>query len=232
MSSDLPAEVLASDGSSRSFGSYLRELKTRNSVKITRLVADAGISRANYYLLESDKQRPSLATAVALLAVHEVETRVPSPDDPDLAKDLDMVDDGTLLALRINWSSEERRRSRDRFWTSAGIGLGAATGTRFAPWGAVGAFGLPVAAAGAAAAAALFPGSLPIAGVALAAKLLHERSKQKAGTTPGGETSEAAPGDVMADFAKAAEDMSTEELEALLEAMKAMRAERDSGGRE
>jgi transcriptional regulator with XRE-family HTH domain len=219
-----PAEVIAGDKSSRSFGAYIKELKDLRGVKVTHLVADAGLSRANYYLLENDKQRPSLSTAIAVLNALGAETRVPAPDDPDLTKDLDVQDGETLLALRINWSVSDRRRSREKFWTAAGVGLGAAAGVGFASSAGAGLAGLGLGGLGLGA-AALIPGGVPIAGVAIAAKLLRDRSKAKIKTK--GPHAEKLDADVFADFSKTAEDMSTEELEALLEAMKAMRAERE-----
>jgi transcriptional regulator with XRE-family HTH domain len=210
----------------RPFGDFLKATKKARGVNVTHLAKAAGLSRANYYHLEGDRQAPSIPTAVAILSALGMETRIPSEDDPDLDKDLDIVDGNDTYQLRINWSVEDRLRWRARMG-AAGWGTAATAVVALIP-GA-----LPVAAAAAAAGAS-----------AVAAWYLRERADEKRAARTARasrpQSTRSAPrepaagrGDVAnaeqvrEDFRKTAESMSTEDLEALLEAMRAMRAQRD-----
>src|SRR4051794_4982165 len=122
------------------FGDFLKSARKARATNVTHLTKQVGLSRANYYHLESG-QAPSLQTAIALLSALGMETRLPVRDDLDW--DLEILDGEDHYKLRIrNWTDEERRRSRARM-TSAGFS--------FSPWGAVRAaalIGMPGVAAG------------------------------------------------------------------------------------
>ena len=198
------------------FGDFLKSARKARATNVTHLTKQAGLSRANYYHLESG-QAPSLPTAIALLSALGMETRLPVEDDQDW--DLEILDGEDHYRLRIrNWTDEERRRSRARM-TSAGFS--------FSPWGGVRAaalIGMPGVAAGA----------LAAKGSAEAARLLRRRAQERKAARL--ERNQPAGQEVASDeqvrnaFFHAAEDMSTEDLEALLEAMKAMHVQGEPEG--
>lgn len=240
------AVVTGPDGQVQSFGSFLRKRKEASGLPVTRIATAAGISRANFYLLEKDRQRPTLPTLVGLFTAMGLETVLPNeqtdrsePDGQD-KKDGDGADLVVLVGddayrVEVRWSEQDRAKSRDRYLstTSAGLGmlldaagpaLGAAAATRLLEGGP----GLAAASRalgwrpGTLAPAA--PYVLPAAAVgsalyATARRIAERRAADRA-------EAEAAPSPeaVMADFKETAEAMSTEELEALLATMKAMRA--------
>jgi transcriptional regulator with XRE-family HTH domain len=198
-----------------SFGEFLKATKEARRVNVTHLVRTAGLSRANYYHLESDKQAPSLPTAIALLAALGMETRVPAADDSKLDVDLGIVDGEKEYELRIAWSDEDRRRARAkaaRFVSSAAPGLSAV---------------------------AVIPGALPLAAgaVAGAAAVLYLRERaNEIGAVHASPDEELerrvkAQSDSIGldedslrdEIRRAAENLSREELKAVLEAIVGLR---------
>lgn len=208
------------------FGDFLKSARKSRGANVTHITKQAGISRANYYHLENG-QAPSLPTAFALLSALGMEARLPDGDDPDW--DLEIREGEHHYKLQIkNWTGEERRRSRARM-TAAG----------FKPWdaahaaskvGAVAGVGALIAVApGVAAGAAAVAAGAAAMGSAEAARLLRLRAKERKAdrlkrAEPEGREA-ASEEKVRIDFLQAAEGMSTEDLEALLEAMKEMQAQ-------
>lgn len=206
------AVVVTSAGSEMTFGEFLKSEKVARGVNVTHLTRVAGLSRANYYHLEGDKQAPSLTTAVALLSALGLATRVPSPGDTDQDDDVQFTDGETEWALRIGWSSDDRERSRAR---AAAAGLTSAPGM---------------------AAAGLVPGGIPIAaGAALtlaAALHLRERGRQREREKGRGDSTESGPqpppprptkAQLREDIQNALQGLTTSELEAVLELVDAVR---------
>lgn len=227
---DAAAVVTGPDGQVQSLGQFLRARKQACGLPVTRIVEAAGISRANFYLLEKDGQRPSLTTLVMLLGAMGLTTRLPAAEDSAQAPDLEVVVGQEVYAVDLRWSGRERSRSRERYLSTASSGLGVALDAfgpslgQFAGVRLAGGAGARPGVAGMAAAAA--PLVVPVLGSALAAtaRRLRERravNEEEAAAAPSQE-------EVLKDLKETAASMSTEELEALLAAMKSMRE--DPGG--
>ncbi len=225
---DAAAVVTGRDGRVQSLGQFLRSRKQACGLPVTRIVEVAGISRANFYLLEKDSQRPSLSTLVSLFGAMGLETRLPAAEDPSQPADLVILVGEEAYKVDLRWTAEERSRSRARYVSAATSGLGAAidaldalvpTLGRLAGARLVGGTGGSPGGAGTFAAAA--PIVVPALGSALAvvARRLRERRDADRGEAAAAPSQE----DVLEDLKETAASMSTEELEALLAAMKAMR---------
>lgn len=217
---DAAAVVTGPDGQVQSLGEFLRARKQACGLPVTRIVQAAGISRANFYLLEKDSQRPSLTTLVMLLGAMGLTTRLPADQDPSHAADLVVLAGEEAYKVEVRWSAEERSRSRERYVSAASYGLGAALyqlararradGTG----GALGGAGIVAAAAA------------PLAGAALASALAATARRLRERREADQAEAAAAPShdQVLEDLKETAASMPTEELEALLAAMKSMRA--------
>lgn len=208
MTSSTPARavVVRRDGSQTTFGQFLKSEKVARDVNVTHLTRVAGLSRANYYHLEGDKQAPSLTTAVALLSALGMATRVPSSGDTDQETDVQFTDGATEWALRIGWSRDDRERSRARV-VAAGMTSGPAL-----------------------AAASLVPGGLPVAAGAVAtmAAALHlrERIRQRAERVecePDSPQAHKTKAQLREDIQRALRSLTKSELEAVLELVEAVR---------
>lgn len=222
---DSVAVVTGPDGTVQSLGEFLRACKQASGMSVTKIVQKAGISRANFYLLEKDNQRPALTTLVGLFGAMGFPSYIPTEPDPALAPDLVVAVGEDDFHVDLQWSAAERTKSRERYISAASTGLGAALGVFGTSLGRQGGARLPMPVVGRTGAvgvvAAVAPVALPALGSALtmAARHLRERraaNQSDAATAPTQE-------EVFADLTKTAAAMSTEELEALLAAMKAMR---------
>lgn len=220
------AVVSGPDGTVQSLGEFLRACKQASGMSVTKIVEKAGISRANFYLLEKDNQRPALSTLVGLFGAMGFPTYIPTEPNPALASDLVVGVGDDEFQVDLQWSAAERTKSRERYLSAASTGFGAALGVFGTSLGRHGGARLPLPAAGGPGAvgmvAAVAPVALPALGSALtmAARQLRERraaNQSDAATAPTQE-------EVFADLTTTAATMSIEELEALLAAMKAMRA--------
>ncbi len=225
--SDSVAVVTGPDGATQSLGEFLRACKQASGMPVTRIVQRAGISRANFYLLEKDNQRPALTTLVGLFTAMGFPSSIPTEADPATAPDLVVAVGEDEFQVDLQWSAAERTKSRERYLSAASTGLGVALGVFGTSLGRQGGARLPTPAAGGPGAvgmaAAVAPVALPALGSALrmAARHLRERRAANQSDAAAAPTQE----EVFADLTKTAASMSTEELEALLAAMKAMRAD-------
>lgn len=215
------ASVIAEDGTAVSFGEFLDQRKRASSKSIAAITKAAHVSRANYYLLLSNDQRPSLATAIALCSALGLHSEVPGNDEL-MSIDFRVHDGDQWWDVVFDWPEADRQRERDRFRRSATVGLSAAAG--FPPWGLVaGAAGL-----------GLLGGGVPGAAVAVSTLLevmntRRSRDQQRVATGEHDEAATAVPKeDLIEDFKATAEEMSVEDLQVLLEAMKALREGRIS----
>lgn len=205
-------------------GSFLRQCKDASGLPVTKIVEAAGISRANYYLLEKDNQRPSLATMVALLGAMGHEVSIPSPGGGD-AVDLVVTLDGDRYDVDLRWSAEERAKSRDRYIATTASGVVAALGAASALRPGAAAIGSGSLAVGGGAVAGPL---LPLAGVIgtvmgqaafMAARRLADRRARRDNAQV---QVERVKSEVLAEVERAADAMSTDDLEELLALMKAM----------
>lgn len=238
------AVVTGPEGQVQSFGSFLRERKEASGLPVTRIATSAGISRANFYLLEKDRQRPTLPTLVGLFTAMGLETFLPNEradlfeqDGEGAGADLVVLVGEEAYRVEVRWSERDRAKSRERYLstTSAGLGmlldvagpaLGAAAASRLLEGGpsltaASRALGLRPGTMGPAAPYVLPAAAVGSALYATAKRIAERRAADRA-------EAEAAPSPemVMADFKETAEAMSVEELETLLATMKAMRSAR------
>jgi hypothetical protein len=214
------AYLISADGERVSFGDFLDRRQRASSKPVAAIAKEANVSRANYYLLRGDEQRPSLATAIALLSVLGLRSEVPG-DDESTAIELRVYDGEDQWDLVFDWSEAERRRERLRFWTSTAAGLSAASAgvsAGAALGGVVGVAGIGLGGA-----------VLPIAAPAVAAYLAYKyarRSHDVQRLASQGQPELAPPvarDDLIGDFKAAAEELSVEDLQALLDTMKAIR---------
>jgi transcriptional regulator with XRE-family HTH domain len=217
---DAAAIVTGPDGQVQSLGEFLRARKQACGLPVTRIAQAAGISRANYYLLEKDSQRPSLTTLDRLFDAMGLKTRVPDDQDPSHAADLVVLAGEEAYKVKVRWSAKERLKSRERYLSAASHGVGIALGRLARARRADGTRGsLDVAEIVAAAATPLGAAIVESALDAAALRLRERREAHQAEAA-------AAPShdQVLEDLKQTAVSMSTEELEALLAVMKSMRA--------
>lgn len=221
--------MIACDGSGRwTFGKFLERRQRLSGKSVAGMVREAGVSRANYYLLLRDEQRPTLATAIALLSAMGLSCALPEDANESSIGDLLIRDDQGEYSLVIDWSADERTRARERFWNSADIGLSA--GLAYLGGGAVGARLGGMAAGGAlvGASGVAVPVVGPVVAAALAVRMLRRsrgRASERLGPADDGQPAvgEVDKESLLQDFAATAEQLPTEDLEALLATMKAMR---------
>ena len=215
------AHITAADGTRWTFGEFLEHRQRLSDKSIKDVVKSAKISRANYYLLKGDEQRPTLATAVALFSALDLRCEVPPADD-EFEVDLHVYDGDDRYDLVLNWTRGERSRARDRFLSSAGLGSAAG-----AALGGIGLGGVAAAALGGAVGGVAFPVAGPLAASVLVAarQMKKAREQERKQQQSEGRKPEPTPAkeDLIEDFKAAADEMSTEDLEALVAAMKALR---------
>ncbi len=215
------AYVKAEDGTKWSFGEFLEQRRGLSGKSIQDVVKNAKISRASYYNLKDAKQRPTLTTAVALFSALDLRCELPTSDD-EFEVDLHIYDGDNRYVLVLEWTADDRSRARDRFLSSADLGVAAG-----AALGGIGLGGVAAAALGGAAGAAAFPVAGPLAASVFIAtrQMKKAREQQRMQQRRDGQKAAPAPAkqELIDDFKAAADQMSTEDLEALLAAMKALR---------
>lgn len=223
---DAAAVVTGPDGQVQSLGEFLRARKQACGLPVTRIVETAGISRANFYLLEKDSQRPSLTTLVMLFGAMGLTTRFPADQDPSHAADLEVFAGEEAYKVEVRWSAEERSRSRERYVSAASYGLDVALDRLARPRLAGGIGGASGGAGIVAAAAAPLVVALA-SGLAATARRLRERREADQAAAAARSHDQ-----VLEDLKETAASMPTEELEALLAAMKSMLANQENDAEE
>lgn len=208
--------VIGPTGDEQTLGEFLRQCKDSTGLSVAKIVSAAGLSRANYYLLEGG-QRPSLGTLVALLGAMGLEAHLPTAEDESRTADLIVQVRSEAYVVDLRWSAEEREKSRDRYVTATASGVGAAANR-------LGDARIPALVA-AGLLARLAPGIAPkVVGEVMLLVATHMR-EQRAADQKAAQPAPTRSG-LLNELKTTATSMTTEELETLLATMKAMREAR------